>query len=78
MSAMHGRPLDPDDGLFATRDEDDFEEYEELDEEYEDEDLEFDDEFEDDEDEWEDEFDDYEDEDVQDATSRRRRRVDWE
>ena len=76
MSAMHGRPLDPDDGLFSIRDEDDFEEVEELDEEYDDEDLEFDDEFEDDEDDWDDEFDDYEDED--EVSSRKRRRVDWE
>ena len=77
MSAMHGRPLGPDDGLFSIRDEDDdFEEMEELDEEYDDEELEFDDEFEDDEDDWDDEFDDYEDED--DDVSRKRRPADWE
>jgi hypothetical protein len=77
MSAMHGRPSDPDD-LFSIRNEEgyDLEEYEE---EYaDDEELDLDDELDEDaEDEWEDEFDDYEEDDQED-TVRKRRTDEWE
>lgn len=81
MSAMQGRPTDPDDDFFSARSEVEFDEYAEHGEEYgeEEEDLEFEDEFEDDEDEdWDDEFEDYELEGQQESSYRKRRREDWE
>jgi hypothetical protein len=75
MSAMQGRPIDPDE-LFSARSDDGFG-FGEYDEEYAEEELDFEDEFED-EDEWADEFEDYEYEDEYEDLTRRRRRAEWE
>jgi hypothetical protein len=84
MSAMQGRPTDPDDDVFSARSEVEYDEYAELEEEYDDEeeDLEFEDEFEDDDEDehndWDAEFEDYELEEQHEGSSRKRRRENWE